>query len=698
MDFATARKKAISIVSKMTLEEKMSQLRYDSAAIERLGIHEYNWWSEACHGVARAGIATVFPQTIGLSATFNPELVYSVADVVSTEARAKYNASVKYGDRGIYKGLTFCTPNINIFRDPRWGRGQECFGEDPYLTATLGGEYIHGLQGDGEFMKSAACAKHFAVHSGPEKLRHSFNAKATAKDMYETYLPAFEQAVKAKVAQVMGAYNRTNDEPCCASGKLMDILRGKWDYEGCFISDASAIADFPQNHGCAEDITHAAAMALNAGCDVNLGEAYTHLKEAYEKNLIDEAVITESAVRAYTIRVMLGEFEENRPYADVPISKVSCPEHRALNLEAAKQSVVLLKNENNYLPIRPGAVKKISVIGPNAMSVVALEGNYNGHADEYITVVDGMRRVFEGCEITVADGSKICDNNDYFQGFNDLESEAAAVAEGTDVTVLCLGLDRNFEGEDTGNENGFSDYGDRKTLHLPKEQMKLAEAMCDVCENLVVVVMCGSAADLGEKVRKHAKAILHAWYPGALGGLAVAQAIAGVYSPSGRLPITFYNAETELPDITDYDMAGRTYRFMQDEPLYPFGFGLGYTEFRYDGLDVLESGGSEIKVRVTLTNTGDMKAVEKVQIYARYTDSRTATPNYQLCALAPVEIDAHRTASVEATVDRYWIKAVLEDGSRTEPNGGITLYAGGHQPDAYSESLYTYPCVSAKIR
>ena len=700
MNYSTAKDKAVSIVSKMTVEEKMSQLLYNAPAIDRLGIHEHNWWNEACHGVARAGVATVFPQTIGLSASFNPMLIHSVADAISTEGRAKYNASIKYGDRGIFKGLTYWSPNINIFRDPRWGRGQETFGEDPFLTSVLGCAFIKGMQGNGEFLKSAACAKHFAVHSGPEKLRHSFNAEVNEKDLYETYLPAFESAVKADVAGVMGAYNRTNGEPCCASKKLIkDILRTKLGFEGYFVSDCGAVADISEHHHYVKTLTQAAAAALESGCNLNCGEAYTHLIDAYEEDLIDEDTITEAAVRLYTTRVMLGEFEENIPFADIPYSKLNCKEHKALNLEAARQSIVLLKNENDYLPLKQDTVKRIAVIGPNALSTTVLEGNYNGHADEYVTVADGVRKVFDSSEIIVADGSQICfDQSKYFDGFNDLESEAAAAASQADVTILCLGLDRHIEGEDTGCETDFTDHGDKKTMYLPDTQRKLAEAVCKACNNLIVVTMCGSAVDLGEEVRNHAKAIVHAWYPGALGGLAIAEMLAGLYSPSGRLPITFYNAETELPDITSYDMKGRTYRFLNEKPLYQFGFGLGYTEFEYNHFEILSCDDSEIKVKITLTNNGNMKAYEKIQIYAQYDDSRTDTPNYQLCGVVPIELEVNETKSIETKIDRYWIKAVLEDGERTEPNGTITLFAGSHQPDEYSESLCKYHCLKAEIK
>lgn len=700
MDYITAKKKAFSIVSKMNAEEKISQLLYDSPAIERLGIKEYNWWNEACHGVARAGIATVFPQAIGLAATFHPELIHSVADAISTEGRAKYNANITYGDRGIYKGLTYWSPNINIFRDPRWGRGQETFGEDPYLTASMGCEYIKGLQGSGEFLKAAACAKHFAVHSGPEKLRHSFNAKVDEKDLYETYLPAFEYAVKAKVAGVMGAYNRTNGVPCCASKRQIgDILRTEWNFHGYFVSDCGAVADISEHHHYTDTLTKAAAAALKAGCNLNCGEAYTHLLDAYEEDLIDDNDITDAAVNIFTTRVLLGEFEENRPFADIPYSKLTCPEHKQLNLEAARQSLVLLKNENHYLPVNQNKIKKIAVIGPNALSTIALEGNYNGHADEYIPVADGMKKVFKSSQVIVADGSQICfDQKKYYDGFHDLENEAAAVATQADFTVLCLGLDRNIEGEDTGCENEFTNHGDKKTLYLPKAQMILADKICDVCDNLIIVTMCGSAVDLGERVRKHAKAIIHAWYPGALGGLAIAQMIAGMYSPSGRLPITFYNQNTPLPDITDYNMKGRTYRFLNEKPLYPFGYGLGFADFSYEEFQIVDINENEIKVRITLTNKGKMKALEKIQVYAQYTDSRTITPNYQLCAIAVAELDEGETKSVDAVIDRYWIKAVLPDGKRTEPNGNITLFAGGHQPDPCSESLSPHPCLSVQIQ
>ncbi len=700
MDLNLAKQKAAALVSQMTAEEKMSQLLYNAPAIERLGIEAHNWWNEASHGVARAGVATVFPHAIAMAATFHPDLVQRVADAVSTEARAKYNKSVEFGDRGIFKGLTYWTPNINIFRDPRWGRGQETYGEDPCLTATLGVTYIRGLQGDGEFWKATACAKHYAVHSGPEKLRHTFDARVSDKELFETYLPAFEYAVKGGVAGIMGAYNAFAGEPCCASDRLIgQILRKQWGFAGYFVSDCGAIVDISEHHHYAEDVKHGAAIALKRGCDLNCGDAYREMVKAYYDGLVTDVDITVAAERLFAIRYMLGEFEEDRPYGDIGYDQLDCPAHRALNLELARQSMVLLQNTNNFLPVLPGRFQKIAVVGPNAMSRKVLEGNYEGHASEYITVADGIRRVYPDARIYVADGSNICSENpDSWGGFGYLCSEGVAAASEAELTVLCLGLDRNVEGEESAINNAFTDGGDKRTLYLPETQRKLAEAVCDVCENVVAVVLCGSAVDLGEKVRNHAKAIIQGWYPGALGGLAVGQLLAGKYSPSGKLPLTFYYADKSLPDFMDYSMAGRTYRFVKEEPLYPFGFGLSYTKFTYEGLKLAKLDENQLAVRVEVTNQGSSASMEKVQLYARFTDSRTTTPNFQLCAMEPVFLEVGETKTVTLCADRYWIRAVLEDGSRVDPDGEIILYAGGHQPDERSNYLSGEPCVRLNIQ
>jgi len=700
MDILQAKARAKALVAQMTVEEKASQLLYNSPAVERLGIKEYNWWNEASHGVARAGTATVFPHAIALAATFDPDLLGRVGEAVSTEARAKYNHNVKAGDRDIYKGLTFWTPNMNIFRDPRWGRGQETFGEDPYLTAMLSCSYINGLQGDGEFLKSAACAKHFAAHSGPEGVRHGFDAKVTTHDLRDTYLPAFEWVIKnTKVAGVMGAYNRLNGVPCCCSEELLKtILVGQWGFDGYIVSDCGALRDISEGHHYTASDTESAALALKAGCHLNCGWAYEKLIEAYEMDLIDEADITAAAEKLYSIRFMLGEFEEELPYSDITYKKVDCREHRELNLEAARECMVLLKNENNFLPVSAEKLQTIAVVGPNSMSVTALEGNYNGYASRYVTVADGIRETFPDAEVFVSKGSHLWyEGKNEWAGFGDILSDGVAVAEGADLTVLCLGLDASIEGEELPTTpDSYTDGGDKKMLYLPKTQQRLAEAVCDVCENVVVVLMSGGALDLGEKVTGHAKAIIQAWYPGALGGLAAAQLIAGVYSPSGKLPVTFYRGDAALPDFTDYSMAGRTYRYCRDEVLYPFGYGLSYTSFSLDNFCVKKDG-EDWLATVTVRNDGTMAGKEKLQIYVSCTDSRTAAPGCQLCGLGCADLMPGEETTLSITIPAFWTQVVLQDGTRVDPDGGIVFYAGGQQPDCRSRALTGKACLTARV-
>ncbi len=688
-----ARNKAKALVAQMTVEEKISQLVYNSPAIERLGIREYNWWNEGAHGVARAETATVFPHTIAMAATFDSDLIGKIADAISTEARVKYNKHVQFGDHDIFKGITFWAPNINIFRDPRWGRGQETFGEDPFLSATLGTSFIKGIQGDGEFLKAAACSKHYAGHSGPEKDRHGFDAKISLKDLHETYLPAFERTVKAGVMGVMGAYNRTNGEPCCAhSYLLVDVLRGKWGFDGYVVSDCGALGDIWKFHKFAETKEEAAAAALKNTCDLNCGDTFPALVDAYEQDLITEEEITAAAERLYTIRFLLGEFEEVRPYSDISFDKLDCKEHRDLNLKAAQECIVLLKNDG-FLPIAKNTDKKIAVVGPNALSVTALEGNYNGYASEYVNVADGVRRVFTDAKITVERGCNYCSEHlNHWGGFQNMLSDGIAAASEADITILALGLDCSIEGEDTGYDDEYTACGDKKTLYLPATQQKLAEAVCDVCDNVVVVIMCGSSVDVGEKVRNHAKAILHAWYPGALGGLALSDILSGQVSPCGKLPVTIYDGKHDVPDFCDYNMTGRTYRFIDGEPLYPFGYGLSYTKFNYSDAKMVDESADRITISVDIENCGDMDGIEKTQIYAEYTDSRTTTPHWQLCAVRSTALKKGEKATVTIDIDRYWIKAVLDDGSRAEPDGKIVLHIGGHQPDALSERLTGTSC------
>ncbi len=699
MDKNTAKLRAKELVAKMTVEEKISQLLYNSPAIERLGIQEYNWWNEAAHGVARAGTATVFPHAIAMAATFNPETVNKIGDIISTEARAKYNKSVEFGDYDIFKGLTYWTPNINIFRDPRWGRGQETYGEDPFLTATLGSALIKGIQGDGEFLKASACSKHYAGHSGPEGMRHGFDAKISLKDLHETYLPAFEHTVKNGVSGVMGAYNRTNGEACCAHSYLLSkVLRKDWSFDGYVVSDCWAIADICGDHHIVETKAEAAALALKNSCDLNCGETYEALIDAYEQDLVTEEDITVCCERLYTIRHLLGEFEEVRPYSDIPFTTVDCKAHREFNLKASEECVVMMKNDN-FLPLDKNTTKRIAVVGPNALSKTALEGNYFGHASEYVTVADGIRRVFSEADIAVVKGSNYYyEKLLYHDGHGYLLSDGLAAASTADITVLALGLDCSVEGEEMSNfSDDFFMKGDRRYVNLPKTQIKLAEAVCDVCENVVVVILCGSAVDLGEKVNKKAKAILHAWYPGAQGGLAVANILSGKASPSGRLPVTVFSNDYKIPAFEDYSMKGRTYRFIECEPLYSFGFGLSYSTFAYSNLTVTENTKDTLKVTVNVKNTGKIKAEERAQLYAEFTDSRTVTPVFQLCGISALTLEAGEEKTVDFTVDRYWLSAVLEDGSRVPADGKITLYAGGHQPDKRSNELSGYECEKIEL-
>ncbi len=699
MTKAQARQKAKEIVAKMTVEEKISQLIYTAPAIERLGIDEYNWWNEGSHGVARSGTATVFPHAIAMASTFDPALISRVADAISTEGRAKYNKHIKYGDHDIFKGLTFWAPNINIFRDPRWGRGQETFGEDPFLTAQMGVSFVKGIQGEGEFLKAAACSKHYAVHSGPEKNRYGFNAITDMHDLWETYLPAFEKTVKAGVAGVMGAYNSMNDEPCSAhSYLLVDVLRKKWNFDGYVVSDCDAVGDIYKFHKFVESETEAAAVSLKNTCDLNCGKTYEALVDAYEMDLITEDEITVAAENLFTIRYLLGEFEETRPYSDIGLDKLDSKEHKELNLRTAEQCIALLDNKDNFLPLDKNTDKKIAIIGPNALSVTALEGNYNAYASEYVTVADGIRRIFKDAEISVEKGCNYCKERlNYCGGFGNMISDGIATAAEADITILALGLDCSIEGEDTGFDDDYTASGDKRTLYLPATQQKLAEAVCDVCENVIVVLMCGSSIDVGEKVRNHAKAFIHAWYPGSLGGLALAEILAGEVNPSAKLPITIYRGDHNIPDFEDYNMKGRTYRYIDGDALYPFGFGLSYTKYAYENAKLVDADGENITVSVEVENIGGIKGKEIVQVYAAYTDSRIATPHWQLCSVKPVVLDAGEKAEVTLDIVRYWVKAVTMDGERVDPDGKITLYIGGHQPDSVSNKLLGYSCLKIEL-
>ncbi len=697
-DRETARKRAKELVSRMTLEEKASQLKYDAPAIPRLGVPAYNWWNEGLHGVARAGVATVFPQAIGTAAAFDTDLTEKIGDVIAVEGRAKYNAYSAEGDRDIYKGLTFWSPNVNIFRDPRWGRGHETYGEDPYLTGELGKAFVDGLQGDGEYLKAAGCAKHFAVHSGPEALRHKFDAKASKKDMRETYLPAFEKLVtEAGVEAVMGAYNRTNGEPCCGSKTLMeDILRGEWKFEGHYVSDCWAIRDFHTNHMVTDTAEESAAMALKTGCDVNCGNTYLHMMKAYEQGLVTEEDITVAAERLFTTRFLLGLFDETE-YDKIGYDKLECKEHLALADRAAAESVVLLKNDG-ILPLKKESLKAIGVIGPNANSRAALIGNYHGTSSRYITVLEGIQdAVGEDVRVYYSEGCHLFKDRVENLGFRqDRLSEAVAVAKNSDVVILCLGLDETLEGEEGDTGNSYAS-GDKVDLLLPEVQRELLEAVVKTGKPVILVNMTGSAMDL-RYAQEHCKAVVQAWYPGARGGRVVADILLGEISPSGKLPVTFYHDTEELPDFEDYSMKGRTYRYFTGEVLYPFGYGLTYGTAELEGVKVNGQGasaGNEVKLsgeeiaslEVTVANTGDRDLQEVVQVYIKAVDSPDATPNARLCGFARVSVKAGDKVTVSVPVDRNALTVINEEGEKISGGNRYAVSVGFGQPDSRTEEL-----------
>ena len=528
-------KRATELVKQMTLEEKASQMLYESPAIPRLGIKEYCWWNEALHGVARAGTATVFPQSIALASTFDEDLLKRVGEVIATEARAKYNASQRVGDATIYKGLTFWSPNVNIFRDARWGRGHETYGEDPYLTSRLGVAFINGLQGDDErYLKAAGCAKHFAVHSGPEGLRHEFNAIVNQQDLYETYLPAFEACVKeAKVEGVMGAYNRTNGEVCCGSKTLLiDILRGKWGFNGYVTSDCEAIRFFHEYHKITNTPKESVTLAVTNSCDLNCGRLYRHLVDAVNDRMLPEKFIDESVIRLLTTRMKLGEFDcqDDVPFSKIPYSVVDCKEHKELNYEASKKCLVLLKNKNNLLPLDKKKYNTIGVIGPNANNRVALRGNYCGVASRWVTVLEGIQDYFEndGGRVLYSEGCHL-----YKDGFdtskNDRFDEVNAICEESDIIVACFGLDELLEGEaGSSNYNGMD--GDKTDLRLPGIQNELISSLSKYNKPVILILLTGSAIDI-TKEAEGCDAIIQGWYGGSLGGKAIAEMIFGEFSP-----------------------------------------------------------------------------------------------------------------------------------------------------------------------
>jgi beta-glucosidase len=845
------------LVARMTLEEKIGQMMNAAPAIARLGIPEYNWWNECLHGVARSGLATVFPQAIGLGAAWDEDMMFRVSTAISDEARAKHHDFVRRDKRFIYQGLTFWSPNINIFRDPRWGRGQETYGEDPFLTGRLAVQFIKGLQGDDpKYYKTIATVKHFAVHSGPEPERHFFDAQADERDFRETYLPQFEMGIKeGKAYSVMCAYNRYHGEACCGSNRLLTtILRDEWGFKGYVVSDCGAIGDIYQHHKLVETPEQAAAQAVKAGCDLECATIYEHLKEAVAKKLITEKEIDVAVKRLFTARFKLGMFDppDNVKYTKIPYSVVDSKENKQLALEAARKSIVLLKNDNNLLPLRSG-IKKIAVIGPNADQWVMLLGNYNGLPSDAITPLRGIRERLasaaaasgssasgsssatgpalqgagttvlyaQGCELAEGlttfekvpsgvlfhgagekglhadyynnkelsgpvlfsaiedslddnwndgaprkgmdddnfgvrwtgeirpgqsgsyqlgiittckvnmylDDSLIANTSYHFRDeYNDprlrksipvslqagkkyrirvdasesygdarvqlvwnapkehqqgdLKRQAIEIARQSDVVIMCMGLSSRLEGEEMDvNIDGFKG-GDRTSLDLPKAQSELIKDIQALGKPVVLVLLNGSALSVNWE-DKNIPAIVEAWCPGQAAGTAIADVLFGDYNPGGRLPVTFYRSVNDLPAFTDYDMKGHTYRFFNGKPLYPFGYGLSYTSFRYDALKwaVIGRAGDSVKIWVDITNTGKMAGDEVAQVYLSRLHSPVPVPIRSLAAFRRIHLLPGETKTVAFVIRPDAFSIIDDKMQKTILPGEFSFSVGGGQPD-----------------
>ena len=683
-----------ALIKAMTLEEKVSLMLHDSMGVDRLGIPRYNWWNECLHGVARSGLATVFPQAIALAATFDDKLAQEEADAISTEARAKFNEANRAGLRERQRGLTFWTPNINIFRDPRWGRGMETYGEDPCLTSRMGAAFIRGLQGDDpDHLKVAACAKHFAVHSGPEKLRHVFNAVVSKKDLWETYLPAFKAAVDAGVESVMGAYNRTLDEPCCGSKFLLqDVLRGKWGFKGHVVSDCWAVRDFHEEHKITASPAESAALAIKNGCDLNCGCTYPAAVEAVKSGLLDAEKVDESVRRLLMTRFkldMFSAYDKNR-WGKLGKKDIDSAEHRALARKVAEKSFVLLKNKDQLLPLSKKP-KRILVMGPASTDVNALLSNYYGVNSRMVTFMEGMvAKSQEMSGVTI----------DYVQGClmygpNTQNGWTVGEVEHVDVVIACFGLDNAMEGEQ--GESVASHEGDRDYIELPPWQLSYLKAIHERGTPIVLVLTAGSPLAFPPDI---ADSILYAWYPGEEGGTALADLVFGDAVPSGHLPVTFPAATEDLPAFDDYSMKGRTYRYQEKAPLFPFGFGLSYTTFDFRSITLSRqkiSAGESVDVELIVENTGKFDADEVVQLYVSKENRKDGEPLCSLRDFRRVRIGAGKQEKLVFSLPASAFESINDDGESVLIPGRYLLTAGDCAPVEALEKAGAAQPVTAKI-
>jgi beta-glucosidase len=680
------------LVSRLDILEKAGQMLHESPAISRLGIAAYNWWNEGLHGVARAGIATVFPQAIGLAAMFDVDLQHEIAAAISDEARAKHHEFLRQGDHGMYKGLTIWSPNINIFRDPRWGRGHETYGECPYLTARLAVSFCNGLQGDDpQHFKTIATPKHFAVHSGPEGLRHGFDAIVSQKDLFETYLPAFHACItEAHVHSIMGAYNRVNGEPCCGSPTLLQkILRDQWGFQGYVVSDCWAVRDFHEGHKITDNWEESAALAIKNGCDLNCGCCFEHIPQAVEQDLLAISDVDAALRRLFTARMRLGLFDppEQVRYASIPYEVNDSESHRALALRAARESIVLLKNDG-ILPLSPD-IGSLAVIGPNACDPTVPLGNYHGMPSRLVTPLEGIRAaVAQKTKVWYTDGCHRQGMNTDGLGRAGNFSEASSMAQRADVVVLCLGLSAEIEGEqgDAGNSEAA---GDKVDLRLTGLQHRLMEEIVALGKPTVLVLLAGSALDL-TWAEGHLSAIVDAWYPGEEGGTAIADVLFGKVSPSGRLPITFPRSIADVPPITEYSMQGRTYRYLAKQPLYPFGYGLSYTRFEYTDLEISQSrltAGENLEVSATVRNAGSRASDEVPQLYVTDLQASCRVPQRELRGFQRIHLGPGETRKIQFRLTPKDLSLIDEAGHRRLEPGTFRLTVGGSQPDTRSVQL-----------
>ncbi|AXT60521.1 glycoside hydrolase family 3 protein [Aquimarina sp. AD10] len=687
----TNDERADALIEELTLEEKASQMLDICPPIERLGIPEYNWWNEALHGVARNGRATVFPQAIAFGATFDDDLIQRVGTAISDEARAKYNEAIKINNRSRYAGLTFWSPNVNIFRDPRWGRGQETYGEDPYLTSRIGVSFVKGLQGDDpKYMKAAACAKHYAVHSGPEELRHEFDAVVSKKDLFETYLPAFKALVQeANVEGVMGAYNRTLGEPCSGSPYLLqDILRKSWGFDGYIVSDCWAIADFHTYHKVTNTPEESTALALKSGTNINCGNVYSNLKSTLEQGLITEELLNQRLKENLLTRFKLGLFDlpGNNPYDTITADVIDSEKHRKIAREVAQKSIVLLKNKNNVLPLKKD-IRTAYIVGPNASNEEVLLGNYYGVTSNTQTILDGIvGKVSPGTSINYKSGVL-----PFRENVNPIDWSTGE-AKQADVCIAVMGISSLLEGEE-GEALASSEKGDKKTLKLPQNQIDYIKKLKKDSKNPLVLVLTGGSPIAIPEIHDLADAILFVWYPGEEGGNAVADVLFGDIAPSGKLPITFPKSVSQLPPYENYDMKGRTYKYMVKEPLYPFGFGLSYTKFEYNNIVV----DSDLNISAEVTNTGNIAAEEVIQLYISSPLAGKEDPIYDLKSFKRELLKPGETKKIVFKFSQNSLNQFNENGEEILRKGNYKVYIGGALPSQRSQDLGATPSISTEI-